>query len=393
VTRINQICASPVDNRLNDVTNSKVLCNVKNLYAVCTDTTSVNDLKSEITLAKNGIWSNSNGIPAQISLSQCVSDANCEDDDPCTIDTCSSEINSYGNTVKCCKHVATSFCETSPVGLGQQSNYPVSKNYFVLLRNNQTLVRDDNTFAKIAKIFDKKSYSSEIHTTSIIPSNTNIGKNVSIGSFVEVGQNSKIGDNSIIMSNTYIGSDVIIGKNVKIYPNVYIESDVIIGNDCIFYPGVRIGTDGFGYARAKDKSWVKIPQTGSVIIGDRVDIGSNSTIDKGAIDNTIIENGVKIDNLVQVGHNCIIGENTIIAGCAGVAGSTKIGKNCMIGGAAMIKGHITIADDTIISGGTGIGKNVENPGKRFTNVFPYNLEHKDWLRIANNIKKMGKKND
>ena len=263
------------------------------------------------------------------------------------------------------------------------------------LRNGPCIFVDDPylAFAKIAKIFDKKSYSSEIHTTSIIPSNTNIGKNVSIGSFVEVGQNSKIGDNSIIMSNTYIGTNVIIGKNVKIYPNVYIESDVIIGNDCIFYPGVRIGTDGFGYARAKDKSWVKIPQTGSVIIGDRVDIGSNSTIDKGAIDNTIIENGVKIDNLVQVGHNCIIGENTIIAGCAGVAGSTKIGKNCMIGGAAMIKGHITIADDTIISGGTGIGKNVENPGKRFTNVFPYNLEHKDWLRIANNLKKMGKKND
>jgi UDP-3-O-[3-hydroxymyristoyl] glucosamine N-acyltransferase len=196
-----------------------------------------------------------------------------------------------------------------------------------------------------------------------------------------------------IGSNSYIGSNVVIGRNVIIHSNVYIANDVKIGNDCEIFPGAKIGTDGFGYARDKNKEWLKIPQTGSVIIGDNVDIGANTTIDRGAIDNTLIHNGVKIDNLVQIGHNCIIGENSIIAGCAGIAGSTIIGKNCMIGGAAMIKGHITIADDTIISGGTGIGKNVENPGKRFTNVFPYNLEHKDWLRIANNLKKMGKKND
>jgi UDP-3-O-[3-hydroxymyristoyl] glucosamine N-acyltransferase len=201
----------------------------------------------------------------------------------------------------------------------------------------------------------------------------------------------KIGDNTFIGPNSYIGENVQIGNNVTIHSNVYIGHDVKIGNDCEIFPGAKIGTDGFGYAREKDKKWLKIPQTGSVIIGNNVDIGANSTIDRGAIDNTIIHNGVKIDNLVQIGHNCIIGENSIIAGCAGIAGSAIIGKNCMIGGAAMIKGHITIADDTIISGGTGIGKNVEKPGKRFTNVFPYNLEHKDWLRIANNLKKMGKK--
>ena len=162
--------------------------------------------------------------------------------------------------------------------------------------------------------------------------------------------------------------------------------DVIIGNHCSFFSGCAIGIDGFGYAKDKNKSWVKIPQVGKVIIGNYVDIGSNTTIDRGALGPTVIEDGVKIDNQVQIAHNCIIGSNTIIAGCTGVAGSAIIGKNCMVGGGAMIKGHITIADDTIISGGTGIGKSILAPGERYTNVFPYNLKHKDWLKIAAKLK-------
>ncbi|MBL6726858.1 MAG: UDP-3-O-(3-hydroxymyristoyl)glucosamine N-acyltransferase, partial [Methylophilaceae bacterium] len=118
-----------------------------------------------------------------------------------------------------------------------------------------------------------------------------------------------------------------------------------------------------------------------------VDIGANTTIDRGALEDTVIEDGVKIDNQVQIGHNCVIGKNTIMAGCAGVAGSTIIGKNCMIGGGAMFKGHIIVADNTIISAGTGIGKTIQQPGERYTNVFPYNLKHKDWLKIAAKLKK------
>jgi len=246
-------------------------------------------------------------------------------------------------------------------------------------------------FAKVASLFKKTKYFDHIHSSVVLGDNITLGSNVFIGPNVVLGQNVRIGDYCFIGANTFIGDDVSIGNNVDIHPNVYISNQVKIGNHCEFLSGAKIGTDGFGYAREKNKSWFKIPQTGSVVIGNNVDIGSNSTVDRGAIDNTVIEDGVKIDNLVQIGHNCLIGKNTIIAGCAGIAGSTKIGKNCMIGGAAMIKGHISIADDTIISGGTGIGKNVENPGKRFTNVFPYNLEHKDWLRIANSLKKMGKK--
>ena len=248
-------------------------------------------------------------------------------------------------------------------------------------------------YAKTSAFFNKIEAKNEIHPSSLIGPSTKIGKNIGLGPFSIIGRNCIIGDNTVIGSNVTIEDNVSIGKNVKLHSNVYIGAQTEIGDNCEFFSGAKIGNDGFGYAKDIDKTWVKIPQIGSVKIGNNVDIGANSTIDRGAIDKTIIDNGVKIDNLVQIGHNCKIGENTIIAGCAGIAGSTIIGKNCMIGGAAMIKGHISIADDTIISGGTGMGKNVESAGKRFTNVFPYNIEHKDWLRIANNLKKIGKKND
>jgi UDP-3-O-[3-hydroxymyristoyl] glucosamine N-acyltransferase len=261
------------------------------------------------------------------------------------------------------------------------------------LRDGSSIIVDDPylAFAKVSSLFIKKLNSHYIHENSYISSGTHLSDNISIGAYSSIGSNSTIEENVYIGTNSSIGENVLIGSNTIIHSNVTIESNVKLGKNCEILSGARIGTSGFGFAREKDGSWVKIPQIGKVIIGDNVDIGANTTIDRGAIENTIIHDGVKIDNLVQIGHNCSIGQNTIIAGCAGIAGSTKIGKNCMIGGAAMIKGHITIADDTIISGGTGIGKNVENPGKRFTNVFPYNLEHKDWLRIANSLKKMGKK--
>jgi len=270
----------------------------------------------------------------------------------------------------------------------------LKKEHSDLFSGASIYVRDPYlAFAKVATLFKKTNHLDHIHSSVVLGDNIRLVGKVYIGPNVVVGKNVRIGDSCFIAANAFIGDDVSMGDNVIIHPNVYIGNQVKIGNQCEFHSGAKIGTDGFGYARENNKSWFKIPQTGSVVIGNKVDIGANSTVDKGAIDNTIIDDGVKIDNLVQIGHNCQIGQNTIIAGCAGIAGSTLIGKNCMIGGAAMIKGHITIADDTIISGGTGIGKNIIYPGKRFTNVFPYNIEHKDWLRIANNLKKIGKKND
>jgi UDP-3-O-[3-hydroxymyristoyl] glucosamine N-acyltransferase len=263
------------------------------------------------------------------------------------------------------------------------------------LRKGPSIVVDDPylAFAKISNFFLRKEKKEFIHPNSIISKETILGKDIYIGPFTVIGKNCTISDKSEIEANVTIEDNVVIGKNVKIHPGVTIHCGVIIGDNSEIFSGAKIGTDGFGYAKDHDKKWIKIPQTGSVKVGDNVDIGANTTIDRGAIDDTVIHSGVKIDNQVQIGHNCVIGENTIIAGCTGIAGSAKIGKNCMIGGASMIKGHIEIADDTVISGGSSIGKNVNEPGKRFTNIFPYNIEHKDWLRIANNLKKIGKKND
>jgi len=279
--------------------------------------------------------------------------------------------------------------------LSTKARIVILKKNDVDLRKGASIIVDDPylAFAKLSNLFYQSHKSTLIHENASIFTNAKLGVNLYVGAFAVIGSKVSVGDNVYIGANSVIGDNVKIGKDSIIHPNVTIESNVEIGNCCEILAGARIGTSGFGFAREIEGNWLKIPQVGKVIIGNNVDIGANTTIDRGALDNTIIHDGVKIDNLVQIGHNCEIGENTIIAGCAGIAGSTKIGKNCMIGGAAMIKGHITIADDTIISGGTGIGKNVENPGKRFTNVFPYNLEHKDWLRISKNLKKMGKKND
>lgn len=262
------------------------------------------------------------------------------------------------------------------------------------LRDGPSLYVSDPylSFAKVSKLFLNSKKKKIIHETVICGSG-NFSDDIFIGPYTVIGNNCHIGQNSYLESFVSIGDNVKIGNNVKIHSNVTIESDVVIGNNCEIFSGAIIGSDGFGYAIDENSSWIKIPQIGSVIVGNNVDIGSNTTIDRGSLDNTVIEDGVKIDNQVQIGHNCRIGKNTIIAGCAGIAGSTIIGKNCMIGGASMIKGHINISDNTTISGGSTIAKSINDPGKRFTSVFPYNLEHKEWLNIVKRLKKIGKKND
>ena len=182
-----------------------------------------------------------------------------------------------------------------------------------------------------------------------------------------------------------IESDNIIGSHSTIHPNVVIKTNTIIGKNCTLYAGAVIGSDGFGYAKDNDK-WLAIPQIGKVVLGDNVDIGSNSTIDRGALDDTIISSGVKIDNLVQIGHNCIIGENTIIAGCVGIAGSAKIGKNCAIGGAAMILGHLSITDNVTISPGSMITRSIKNSGT-YTALMPFQ-DHEAWLKTAAKIRRL-----
>ena len=268
----------------------------------------------------------------------------------------------------------------------------IIKKQDIPLRKKSSIIVEDPylAFAKVSSLFILVAKQYSINKKTHISVNANLGENISLGAHSSIGNNTKIENGVEIGANTTIGDNVYIGENTIIHSNITIESNVVIGKNCEIFSGARIGTAGFGYARENDGSWLKIPQVGSVVIGNNVDIGANTTIDRGAIENTQINDGVKIDNLVQIAHNCVIGENTIIAGCVGIAGSTIIGKNCMIGGASMIKGHIEIADGTIISGGTGIAKSIKEKGKRFTSIFPYNIEHKDWLRISSNLKKLGK---
>ena len=238
-------------------------------------------------------------------------------------------------------------------------------------------------FSKIATLFEskKEQTNSGIHSSVIIGKGTKYGDKCDISAHTVIGDYCSFGKNIKIGPNVSIGNNVTVGDSTIIHANVSIENNVAIGDSCTFFSGSRIGTDGFGYASEKNGSWSKIPQTGSVVIGDNVDIGANTTIDCGAIDNTVIKTGVKIDNLVHIAHNCVIGENTIIAAMAGFAGSAKIGKHCMIGGGARIGPNISIADKTVISPTTPIARSIKKEGQRFTGAVPP-LNHKDWLKFA-----------
>lgn len=222
--------------------------------------------------------------------------------------------------------------------------------------------------------------SAVIDSTVQVPASCSIGPNVVIEADVELGEGVVIGSASVVGKGASIGADSRIQSNVVIYHGCH------IGRSCNVASGTVIGADGFGYAN-QSGAWVKIPQVGRVIIGNNVDIGANSTIDRGALDDTIIEDGVKLDNLIQVGHNCIIGEHTVIAGCVGIAGSAKIGKRCRIGGAAMILGHLEIADDVTVSPGSMITRSL-NKSDTYTALMPFQT-HAEWLKTAANLRHLG----
>ncbi len=202
-----------------------------------------------------------------------------------------------------------------------------------------------------------------------------------------IGEGVTLGRNVVIHAGCVIGDGVSIGDDTVIYPNAVIYQDCVIGARCVIQAGAVIGADGFGFAK-DGAAWVKIPQIGRVVIGDDVEVGANSTIDRGAIDDTVIANGVKIDNLVMIAHNVQIGEHTAMAGCVGIAGSTKIGARCTIGGAGMISGHLTLGDDVHISGATLVARNLPNPG-HYTAAYPLEV-HEGWLKNAAHLRHLDK---
>lgn len=217
-------------------------------------------------------------------------------------------------------------------------------------------------FARVAQLLDTTPKAAMgIHPSAQIDSSAQLGEGVAIGANVVIGANVILGENVQIGAGSVIGQDSIVGSNTRLWANVTLYHNVHLGQDCIIHSGAIIGSDGFGYANERGQ-WIKIPQTGGVRIGDRVEIGANSTIDRGALGHTEIHNGVIIDNQVQVAHNDIIGENTAIAGSTTIAGSVTIGKYCIIGGNCAIAGHLTIADGVHLSGATNVTGNMREPG-------------------------------
>ncbi|MDD2298196.1 MAG: UDP-3-O-(3-hydroxymyristoyl)glucosamine N-acyltransferase [Fermentimonas sp.] len=225
-----------------------------------------------------------------------------------------------------------------------------------------TLIKVKNAYTALASLMEMVKSStpqkSGTESMSFVSDTAEVGENVYIGAFAYIGENAEVGENSKIYPQVYIGDNVKIGKNTTVFPGVRIYHDCVIGDNCIIHSGSVIGADGFGYSK-EDNIYHKIPQLGNVLIEDDVEIGANTTIDRSVMGSTIIRRGVKLDNLIQIAHNCEIGENTAMAAQVGIAGSTKIGENCVLGGQVGIGGHITIGKNSQIGAQSGIISNTK----------------------------------
>ena len=230
-----------------------------------------------------------------------------------------------------------------------------------------TLIKVDDAYQSVAQLFtlvnNLKPRKTGISAKADIAQSASIGKDIFVGAFVSIGENCKIGNNVTIHPNTQIGDNVSVGDGSIIYSNVSIYSDCVVGKNNIIHSGAVIGADGFGFAPDEEGHYHKIPQIGNVVLGDDVEIGANTTIDRATMGATHISDGVKIDNLVQVAHNVEVGEYTAIAAQTGIAGSTKVGRRCIFGGQVGITGHISIADGTILGAQTGVSGNINEGGK------------------------------
>lgn len=248
-------------------------------------------------------------------------------------------------------------------------------------------------FAHVAQFFDdlnKYKPAAGVHPSAWVSPDAIVADTATIGAHVSIEAHVVVGANVVIHAGVSIGRGASIGNDSLIYSNVSIYDFCVIGERNIIHAGAVIGADGFGFAKDQGK-WVKIPQTGRVVIGNDVEIGANTSIDRGALADTIIEDGVKLDNQIQIGHNCHIGENTAMAGCVGVAGSAKIGKNCTFGGAAMVLGHLTIVDNVHISSASMVSRSILEAGQ-YTGFYPL-AKNADWEKTAVIVRNLGSVRD
>lgn len=250
-------------------------------------------------------------------------------------------------------------------------------------------------FARIAQYFQSQRDVSltaginplaDVHPSAIVPNSCTIGP------FTSIAEGVVLGEGVHLVSHVRLGKHVHVGSDTTIHPMTVVYDDCVIGQRCILHGGVVVGSDGFGFAPDFSKTsneWVKIPQTGRVIIGNDVECGASMTIDRGAMADTMIGDGCKFDNQVQIGHNVKVGAHTVMAGCSGIAGSTEVGSLCIIGGYTNFSGHLKIADRTTVSGGTSITKSIKEPGRHYTSVFPF-TEHAQWEKNAAIIRGLDK---
>ncbi|MCH7785240.1 MAG: UDP-3-O-(3-hydroxymyristoyl)glucosamine N-acyltransferase [Bacteroidetes bacterium] len=273
----------------------------------------------------------------------------------------------------------------------------IVENNFVAENELQTtLIRVKNPYKAFSKLLEYynqvKMNKTGIEEPVFISKSAKLGDNIYIGAFSYLGESVTLGDKVKIYPNVYIGDNVILGNNVIVFAGSKIYSDTIIGNDCVIHSGAIVGADGFGYTPNEKGEFVKIPQTGNVLIEDNVDIGAGTTIDRATLGSTIIRKGVKLDNQIQIAHNVEIGENTVIAAQSGIAGSTKIGKNCMIGGQVGIVGHITIGNNVRIQAQSGIGRNVKDgemlQGSPALNYGDYNKSYVHFKNLPKIIERL-----
>jgi UDP-3-O-[3-hydroxymyristoyl] glucosamine N-acyltransferase len=234
-----------------------------------------------------------------------------------------------------------------------------------------TLIRIPDAYSAFATLLDayqqlQTQQLSGIQQPSQIATSAKYGENVFVGAFAYIGEKAVVGNGTKIFPNVFVGNGVVIGNNTIIHAGVKIYHDCVIGNNVVIHAGTVVGGDGFGFAPLANGTFKKVPQIGNVIIEDNVEIGANTTIDRGTIGSTLIKAGSKIDNLVQIAHNVEVGNNTVIAAQSGISGSTKIGKNVMIGGQVGIVGHIQIADGSKINAQSGVSKSIKTPNTAIT---------------------------
>jgi len=245
----------------------------------------------------------------------------------------------------------------------------------------------DNPYAyyarTVALFHPEEAWRAGIHPFAQIDGSANVDATAEIGAFVVIEPGATVGPRARIGAHCVIGRGSSIGESTRLHPRVTVYAGCAVGARCILHSGAVIGADGFGMARDGGR-WLKIPQVGGVRIGDDVEVGANTTIDRGALEDTVIGEGVKLDNQIQVGHNCVVGAHTVIAGCTGIAGSVTIGRDCMIGGGVGIIGHLTICDGVTISGFSFVTKSIVKPGT-YTSGTP-TMPHGEWLRNSAHLR-------